>query len=380
MEARLIRAAFVAAALLSLGASHRTTNFIVTAPTPQLAQEVCTAAEQYRHQLAIDWLGKPLPRWSQPCPINVHCGPQLGAGGATSFVFERGVPFGWQMTIQGSRERLLDSVLPHEVTHTIFATHFGRPLPRWADEGGATSVEHISEKQKHQRMLIEFLTTNRGIAFNKMYAMREYPDDILPLYAQGHSLAEYLIARGGRHRFIQYVGDGMDTGDWGAASRTHYGIENLSEMQLTWVDWVRRGCPPVTPDNTPPTAPDAMLAAATTGATGNAETAVQQADARAAAPPVALATAEQPARVVEVDENGLSWYTQQRNRGPAGNRAAMHSTAGATSGPIPGGSLSRPQPAQTPRQVILEWSRSPATAPAPAAPIYDASRGPAMLR
>ena len=44
-----------------------------------------------------------------------------GAGGATSFVFDRGEVFGWKMNIQGSRERILDSVLPHEVTHTIFA-------------------------------------------------------------------------------------------------------------------------------------------------------------------------------------------------------------------------------------------------------------------
>ena len=39
MEARLIRAALVAASLLSLGASHRTENFLVTAPTQQFAAQ-----------------------------------------------------------------------------------------------------------------------------------------------------------------------------------------------------------------------------------------------------------------------------------------------------------------------------------------------------
>ena len=62
------------------------------------------------------------------------------------------------MHIQGSRERILDSVLPHEITHTIFATHFGRPLPRWADEGACTTVEHVSEKAKQDNFLIQFLT------------------------------------------------------------------------------------------------------------------------------------------------------------------------------------------------------------------------------
>ena len=148
------------------------------------------------------------------------------------------------MNIQGSRERLLDSVLPHEVTHTIFATHFGRPLPRWADEGACTTVEHASEKGKQQTMLIDFLMTGRGIAFNQMFAMTEYPPDVLPLYAQGYSLARFLIAQGGRRRFMGYVGDGMQNGDWTQATQKHYGYKNLSELQLTWLDWVRRGCPP----------------------------------------------------------------------------------------------------------------------------------------
>ncbi len=99
------------------------------------------------------------------------------------------------MSVQGSHERVLDSVLPHEVTHTIFATHFGRPLPRWADEGACTTVEHPSERNKQTRLLYEFLTTGRGIAFNRMFAMTEYPADILPLYSQGFSLAKFLIAK-----------------------------------------------------------------------------------------------------------------------------------------------------------------------------------------
>ena len=91
-----------------------------------------------------------MPNWAQPCPITAQVGRHLGAGGATSFVFEHGEVFGWRMTIQGSLERILDSVLPHEVTHTIFATHFRQPLPRWADEGACTTVEHASEKAKQQ--------------------------------------------------------------------------------------------------------------------------------------------------------------------------------------------------------------------------------------
>lgn len=243
MEARILYAALMASSFLSLGASYRTQNFIVDAKSPRLAQEIGDTAEANRRDLAKQWLGSELPPWSAPCPIRADVAPHLGAGGATSFMFERGRPFGWRMTIQGSRERVLDSVLPHEVTHTIFATHFGRPLPRWADEGACTTVEHFSEKRKQHRMLYEFLTTNRGIAFNEMFAMKEYPSDIMPLYSQGYSLARFLIAQGGQQKFIQYVGDGMDWNNWTAATKKHYGFQSLSELQVTWLDWVRRGCP-----------------------------------------------------------------------------------------------------------------------------------------
>lgn len=233
-------------------AGYRTANFVVEAPNPQLAQKIGDAAEQYRHDLAIEWIGQPLPRWSQPCPITAEVAPTLGAGGATSFVFDRGEVFNWTMSIQGSEERILDSVLPHEVTHTIFASHFRQPLPRWADEGACTTVEHPVERARQHRLLIEFLRTGRGISFPEMFAMKEYPADVLPLYSQGYSLARYLIERGGRKRYIQFVGDGLASSNWPESLSQYYGIHDIAKLQNVWLEWVKRGCP----------APPASVAAA----------------------------------------------------------------------------------------------------------------------
>jgi len=256
MEARFLRAAVVALigilAIQSLAAgagrqhfSVRSEHFIVSAPSRELAEEICQAAETMRRDLAIEWLGQELPPWREPCPIQAHVHPQLGAGGVTSFMFDRGQPWGWTMSIQGSRERVLDSVLPHEITHTIFATHFGRPLPRWADEGACTTVESPVEKSKQDKFLIQFLTSDRGIPFNDMFAMKDYPADILPLYSQGYSLARYLIQQGGKRKFVNYVGEGMQTNNWTAATKKHYGFTSLSDLQVTWVDWVKQGSPDI---------------------------------------------------------------------------------------------------------------------------------------
>ena len=229
-------------------------NFVVYAQDPSFARRVANEAERFRRELSLDWLGYEIKPWQERCPITVEIG--LHAGGETSFAFmvppqgSRGFPTGWQMKIFGSPERLLDAVLPHEITHTIFATHFGRPLPRWADEGACTTVEHISERAKNHDMLISFLggTPSRGIPFNRMFTMKNYPHDILPLYAQGYSLAKFLIEQKGRRHFLDYLSTGMsferpgvELAAWDNATDRHYGYKDLSELQIAWMDWVRSG-------------------------------------------------------------------------------------------------------------------------------------------
>lgn len=252
---RYVRCLLVAVSLaavlptsLATAAAYRTANFTVDAPTRQLAKAIGDTAERCRRELAIEWLGEPLENWPKPCPIKAKVSPNLGAGGATSFVFDRGRVFGWRMDIQGSAERVLDSVVPHEVTHTIFASHFRRPLPRWADEGACTTVEHHSEIGKQERMLIEFLKTRRGIPFNDMFAMKEYPRDVLPLYAQGHSLAKYLIAQKGKRAFMRFIEDGLADENWPRAIEDNYAYPHLLALQNSWLDWVRNGQPAIVPD------------------------------------------------------------------------------------------------------------------------------------
>lgn len=222
----------------------RSENFIVIAGTRALADEVARTAEQQRHDLAVQWLGHALPNWPQPCPITVMAGPQIGAGGSTTFTMSRGSVGDWRMNVQGSQERILDSVLPHEITHTVLATHFaplGRPVPRWADEGACTTVEHASEKSKHDHFLVQFLSQGRGIPFATMFSLKEYPADIMPLYAQGYSVSSFLIAQGGPRRFVQFLEDGMRAEEWAVATEKHYGYPKIGRLQNAWNQWVADG-------------------------------------------------------------------------------------------------------------------------------------------
>jgi len=330
MDARRIGAALLAALLWALlGASYQTPNFIVQTADPRLAEAFAKAAEKHRHELAISWTGKALPNWPQPCPVTVQVGPHLGAGGATTFVFDRGQVYGWRMTIQGSAERVQDSVLPHEITHMILASHFRCPVPRWADEGAASTVENPSERAKHRQHLVEFLQTHRGIAFNRMFAMTEYPQDIMPLYAQGHSLADFLIQQGGRQRFVAFLEDGMRDRQWGAATLRHYGVGDLGTLQNTWLAWVAKGSPPVKPVEEPL---DAIRQGPLLAAGG---------------------------RLPRPEPNLIYRTGHEPSKAPVAGRLVpvdWDDAPVARSGPPLQSQLSRPQPVQQPRQIVLEGS------------------------
>lgn len=242
-------------------------NFVVFASSPAWAAQVAEAAEANRRELAMHWLGQELPAWSQRCPIHVQSGPQLGAGGETRFTLLPGGVGNWMMSVQGTQERVLDSVLPHEITHTIFATHFakfGDYVPRWADEGACTTVEHISEKKKHAHFLQKFLRSGRGLSFNKMFSLKEYPHDILPLYAQGHSAVQFLIDQGGPRKFVRFLETGMETRDWEHALSINYGYDTIGHYQSLWNQWLRDGSPSDLADYSPGlSSPATALVAAT---------------------------------------------------------------------------------------------------------------------
>jgi hypothetical protein len=368
MEARFLRAVALTAVLSSLGANYRTTNFIVSTSTPELAEEIGKSAEKFRKELAIQWLGKEMRNWAQPCPITAQVAENLGAGGATSFLFERGEVYGWKMTIQGSRERILDSVLPHEVTHTVFATYFRQPLPRWADEGACTTVEHASERAKQQNMLIDFLRTGRGIAFSRMFAMKEYPQDVMPLYSQGYSLARYLIANGGRQKFLAFVKDGLQDENWTRAIQEHYGYKSLGNLQNTWLAWVKQGSPAIDQPSAPAKTPDALaMNQPRTRPEPNLiyrgqseEVATESVDSAsddvgpAEINDEVIQLADDRSNAGRRTDASLKWRDSKENAGPAlvartksvyeSDRAEAHE-------------VTRPQPPEKPRQIILEWNR-----------------------
>lgn len=222
----------------------RSKNFVVTAPNKEIARQVAEVAEFQRKKLAVEWTGKVMPAWFQPCTVQVRVG-QIGAGGETSFSFDRGEVYGWRMRVQGTLERILDSVVPHEVSHTVFACHFRRPLPRWADEGAATLVEHQSERRVQQVRLKQVYHSSRRYSLKRLLSIKEYPRDmqqVLTLYAQGYSLADFLVQKRGKPTFLKFLNDAHRQG-WEKSIRKNYRIEGIAQLERVWSNWFLAGSP-----------------------------------------------------------------------------------------------------------------------------------------
>jgi hypothetical protein len=239
----IFRGFLLVGALASLGAGVRTPNFIVHAPTAEFAKQVGEAAEIYRRELAIEWLGTPLPgNWEQPCPITVVPG-NMGAGGKTTFNFQNGEVYGWKMEVKGSEQRILDSVLPHEINHTIFASYFRRPLPRWADEGAASLIEHESERNQLRQIHSGVMGTRRKIALKTLLEIKQYPEnqqELLTLYAEGHSLADFLIQRAGKREYVRLMAMAHERG-WEESVKSLYGYKSVTQLEQDWDQWVMAG-------------------------------------------------------------------------------------------------------------------------------------------
>ena len=213
-----------------------TKNFVVTAADQQTAEQVALQAEGFRKHLAEYWFGKPLPNWAKPCQVRVKvCGSNRGE---TKFQFVGGHVVNWRMCVCGTLEGILNSVIPHEVNHTLLASHFRRPLPRWYDEGAACCFEMPSEKRKLQGWLTEALGTGKWIPLSLKIGRNEYPETrwILGMYGESHAFAMHLLEEGPA-KFLE-LGRVAASRGWAVAVQQVYGrsVEQIEQDVKLWIE------------------------------------------------------------------------------------------------------------------------------------------------
>jgi hypothetical protein len=225
------------ATICSMGAEFRTPNFTVISANQQVCELVGKWAEHYRKEKAIQWLGREMPQWPDPCPLRVNVSME-GPSGETEFTFGPGRVNSQRMTIRGPLDRLIHSVLPHEITHTVFAHHFKTPVPRWADEGGSVLSEDDVERDRHDKVVRSILNKGQQIPTRTLLGLKEYPPQVMCLYAQGFSMCDYLVKRSNKQHFLNFVGHGMQYG-WDHACKSYYSHNSVEELEQAWLTNLR---------------------------------------------------------------------------------------------------------------------------------------------
>lgn len=224
-------------------ASARTQNFIVTTnSTYEFAQECANRFEESRHRLAVYWFGQPQNNFIQPVPCTVTLSP-MAQGGVTSFTGTDGAVASIDCRVGGPASWLLADCIPHETLHMVTHVHWRSPSfpPRWVDEGLCSIIESDNTYVRHSNELVGFLQTGRGITTKRLWTMRDYPSDIMPLYAQGYSQVLFLFNHSGPKELIDFIDKGADE----SALSSVYGYDSCIEFQRIWLTWVQAGSPRV---------------------------------------------------------------------------------------------------------------------------------------
>ncbi len=135
--------------------------------------------------------------------------------------------------------------LPHELTHMLTDGRITtEQLPPWIDEGMALIADPAVKRAAHFRDLQDALQAGRQFRMTDLLACQDYPRPSLmaAFYGQSLSVVEFLIDRGGRERFVDFVKQATREG-YDAALRDIYGIRGLPELDLLWLAHVHGAAP-----------------------------------------------------------------------------------------------------------------------------------------
>lgn len=96
--------------------------------------------------------------------------------------------------------------------------------------------EDLRERQRQDRIAVDLLSRRGDLPLSRLFAIEEYPSDLLGFYGQGYSISRFLIEMGGRPRFLRFVREGLRSG-WDVATRDQYGLADVRELDRAWRSW-----------------------------------------------------------------------------------------------------------------------------------------------
>jgi hypothetical protein len=217
----------------------RSEDFIVFAPDEPLAEAVLARAEQLRRQIAEEWFGEELPPGAGRTLIHVRVDDREDSG--LTWPKDPNDPRQklHNVWITATRERVLEGLFAHEMTHAVFATKFPGGIPPWIEEAIASLYDDPERAASRRRILARYAKTGNWPDLEKVLAARRICATDDAAYCVGPSVVEYLLSRGGKATLIRFAVAANKKG-CEAALRECYGLGSVNALQVAWQAWARQ--------------------------------------------------------------------------------------------------------------------------------------------
>jgi hypothetical protein len=215
----------------------RSTNFVVTAPTHDLASEVLDNAESLRDEIAQTWLGSKLPPSVGPALIHVRLSQTEDKG--LAWVADHPSRLTHIVWLTTTRESALGSALAHEMTHVVLATRYPGQIPAWVNEGIAGMQDDRERHQIRRQILEWFAQTQNWPDVRSVLEANLIGRNDQAKYAVAVSLAEMLIDADRKPEFLEFAVAGKRDG-WDSALERYYDLPGVTALQSAWQAWLAK--------------------------------------------------------------------------------------------------------------------------------------------
>ncbi len=221
-------------------------NFSVLTPdqtsrqqAQELAEQVLAQADEFRHSLAVQWLGEPLDPGSGRTVITVAIS---NDDRAITWPIDNPKRSLHRIYLRTSVHQALGSALKHEIVHTIMATKFEGGLPAWLEEGIASRYDDPRRIAKRRSVIDHFAQTEQWPQIARVVTRKQIPTSDIAAYSIASSVTDFLLSRGDKRQLVKF-GVAVGNGDSEQSLHEFYGFKTVGELQTAWQQWVRRSRP-----------------------------------------------------------------------------------------------------------------------------------------
>ena len=190
--------------------SVQNANFVVTAPTRELAAAIMSRAELLRDEIALDWLGDRLP----PSIGNTVIYVKLAEGEDCGRTWPNDDPrrLSFMMWLTTTQQGATGPLLEHEMTHVVLETRYPGQLPPWANEGIASLKDGARRQAIQGDVLAWYVQTGNWPDVAEVLNAEKIFSTNQASYAVATSLVRFFLARSDRPQLLEFSIEGNRAG------------------------------------------------------------------------------------------------------------------------------------------------------------------------